>query len=317
MTPHRIRSIVRTPLVYLAYGVGLLRRLPGSRSGGRLVPWVIRACVVAAVVLLVAWASEKTPQRISLADLAAGRLSPMQDWIIVSGDLREESSLDPGVHLYRLTDPTVPDVSLLVRSEAPLAVGRTTVSGDLEGGREGIGVTRPWVGSVRADDTLAQEIPPPWVPIGLLLGALLLWVARRTSYPAFFRDTPRSTRGSHESVTVHLQRGPTAALGAFSPARIVLADGPGPTVALEAAGSPPVPLRLHSEHTGAVAGELRALGWARPVIRVRQPSGDLTIAFESEAERDAVFAALHDDARSRIGRHLPGAGTQTRVRARH
>lgn len=304
-----IAGALRSPVVLFAFVVDRLRRLPGASLAGRVAPWLARAMVVAAVVLLVAWASEKTPQRISLADLSAGRLSQMQDWLIVTGDLVETPAMeDPGTYVYRMTDPGVPDVSLIIRSDTPLPTGRVTISGDLEGGREGIGITKPWVGSIRADATLAQEIPPPWGPITLGLVALLVFLARRTRYPTFFRERPGPSASTGRRFAVELRHAPDEADAAVIPASIVVGSGVGtePSVLLEVPDREPESLRLHSEHTGAMAGELRTVRWGKPAIRMRRPTGDVTITFEGTDHRDAVFHALHDDVRARVHRATRG-----------
>jgi hypothetical protein len=304
-TVRAIRQIV----VLFAFVVDRLRRLPGSGPAGRVAPWVARIMLVAAIALLVVWASEKTPQRISMADLSAGRLSSMQDWLIVTGDVVETPALeDPGTYVYRMTDPTVPDVSLIVRSDTRLPTGRVTISGDLEGGREGIGITKPWVGSIRADASLAQEIPPPWGPIALVATALLVFLARRTRYPTFFRERPGPSASTGRRFAVELRQAPDEAAAVAIPASIVVGSGVGAdaSVQLEVAGREPESLRLHSEHTGAIAGELRTVGWAKPGIRMRRPMGDVTITFEATDQRDAVFHALHDDVRARIHRATRG-----------
>jgi hypothetical protein len=55
-------------------------------------------------------------------------------------------------------------------------------------------------------------------------------------------------------------------------------------------------LRLHSVHTGADVGELRDLSSSVPAMRLRQSTDELTMSFQSTADRDAAAAALRADA---------------------
>lgn len=308
-----MRTALRTPLVLFAYVVDQLRRLPGSERVGRWMPALTRGLFLGAAGLLLVWASTPTPQRISLSDLAAGNLSPMQSWIIVSGELREEPRFVPEWHRYRLIDPSAPGPSLIVRSTVPMRVGPTTISGFLEGGRDTAYVTTPWVGDLRAETALAKEIPPPWGAAALALAGLLVVAARATSYPMFFREATRPGVATAATISVALRRGRGSPGRLITPATIVLGSGERPDVALVAEGAAPMSLRVHSEFTGAAAGELRALTWSQPAIRLRQAAEDVTLGFASARERDAVYAALQEGARALTA--SPGTSQSTRMRA--
>jgi hypothetical protein len=308
-----MRTALRIPLVVFAYGVDLLRRLPGSDRVRRWMPGLTRALFLAALGFLLVWASTKTPQRISLSDIEAGKLSQMQSWIIVTGDLREERSFVPEWRFYRITDPSAPGPSLIVRSTVPLRVGPTTISGHLDGGQGSVDVIKPWVGSLRADMAIAHEIPPPWGAVALALAGLLLGVARATTYPMFFRDSPRSGSVRAATVSVALRRGARSPRWPITPAKIVLGSVERPDVELVAEGAAPVSLRVHSEFTGAAAGELRTLTWSQPAILLRQAAEDVTLGFASTRDRDAVWAALLEGARALTA--VPGARRSASPRA--
>jgi hypothetical protein len=64
-------------------------------------------------------------------------------------------------------------------------------------------------------------------------------------------------------------------------------------------GAAPLELRLHSALTGSAAGELRALGWSQPAIRLRHAVEDVTLGFSSPRDRDAVHGVLLQAARAR------------------
>jgi hypothetical protein len=67
-------GVLRAPRVLFAFGVHLLRQVPGARFAAPLMPWVARLLVLAAIVLVIAWGFEASPQRLALAELAAGGL---------------------------------------------------------------------------------------------------------------------------------------------------------------------------------------------------------------------------------------------------
>src|SRR3990170_8323466 len=91
------------PLVLCAFLVDRLRQLPGAPRVARFVPGFAWALILAAIVVVVMWMGQRSPQQLGLADLAANRISTMQSWIIVSGDIsRFTASGDDD--LYLLTD---------------------------------------------------------------------------------------------------------------------------------------------------------------------------------------------------------------------
>src|SRR4029078_11250593 len=98
--------------------------------------WLPRIMIAVALILGSLWALEISPQRMSLADLAAGKLGQYQIWVFWSGDLAEEPGSTASLHVYRLTDPDAPNAYLVVRSPVVEPLGRTTLSGHIEGGRE-------------------------------------------------------------------------------------------------------------------------------------------------------------------------------------
>jgi hypothetical protein len=296
-----MRDVLAFPVVVVAFVVDLLRRLPGAARAARITGWIAAGLILVAGVIAFLWMAQRAPQRISLADLAAGNLSPMQSWIIVSGEVAAQPATDTTWYRYRLSDPGAPMASLLIRSPVELALGQTTVSGILEGGREPVPAGYRWVGQLGGDPQLAQEPPPPWAAAILALAALIILLARRTSYPVFFRESPRPARPTPGLTRVTVWR---LSDGRYAPAiqaNLEIDFGMGPGVALMSGGTELATLRLHSALTSAQVGLLRSLGRSEPVLWVRASADDLMISFRSRKERDTAYAALTAEAR-RAGR---------------
>ena len=285
-------SILRYPGLLFAAGVEQLRRLPGARRLGPLVRWLGRILLLIAVVLGVLWAVQISPQRISLADLAAGKLGQFQSWIIVTGDLVDEPGSTDYQHLYRLTDPAAPNAFLDVRSRAVQSLGRTTVSGHIEGGRDGVPPGYAWSARLNADPTLAGELPPPWTAIALGAVAILIFLGRRSRYPMFASDKPTDAFPATSGLPV-VARSESGGLGhAAVPATLSFGSAEPGAADLSISGARPVPVRLHSAFTAVDVGVLHRLGASEPALRVRSEDDDLTLAFGSTRERDSAFAAL-------------------------
>jgi hypothetical protein len=286
----QLREAGRALVVLLAFTLEPIRRLTSSLGGPRLQRWIAPALLLGAAVLIVRWGVEASPERISLADLAAGKLSQTQTWIVVSGDLSEAPADAMSVRAYNLTDPSAPQARLLVRSDRPWPLGSTTISGQLTGGQlQPDGVS--WWGQLQADERLTLESPPPWAAIALALAGLLVLVARRTTYPVYFREEPALTAGGAGSVAVTVERlagrpVDTALSAVLEPE----SDDAPPTLVLAGMGSHP--LLFHSATTGIDVGALRELGRSIPVLRLRALAIDATISFASRKERDGAFVAL-------------------------
>ena len=253
---------------------------------------------VAAFISLGVWLSQRSPQRVTMADLVAGNLSSLQSWIIVTGDLQQAATASENGLRYNLTDPEVPNATLTVFSTAPLATGLTTVSGTLIGGRQAATLGYAWVGQMRADSMLAEEPGPPWLA-GSLAGLAALWViAGRTPYPVFFgsRSTTAAARESAKPRSLNVR---VRAERELSDAQVVdgvlrlNAEGP---VELRTPDFGNQQLRLHSAKTSLEVGELRSLKASQPALIVRPSTGELTISFANAADRDAAVAALVADA---------------------
>lgn len=283
---------LRTPTVAFSFVVEKLRRLPGARFVQDHPTLVIGTLVLAGALVLAAWAATRSPQRVSMADLTAGSLAPLQTWIIVSGDVRLVDSSSPGQFRYTLTDPNVADATLTVTSRTELPTGQSTVSGTLLGGnapqREGFA----WTGQLLADTELAREPDPPWLAIGLFTLGGLIGVAARTSYPTFFKEAPTLTGVRPRSIRARARR-------EFHPdddwVDAALTTQPSEAVVVHIAGEAPRTIRLHSAHSGADAGVLRTLSKSEPALVVRLSTGELLFLFATEEERDAVYAALIAD----------------------
>jgi hypothetical protein len=289
------RRLSRPPIVGFAYLVSLLRRIPGAGWLQRHAGLVIGALLAVALVALSVSMAQRTPQRVTLPQLTAGELAPMQTWIIVTGDVTSEFSGTPTLR-YKLTDPAAPDATLFVTSDHELAVGHTTVSGTLVGGNtkaaEGFG----WLGQLRADPVLAREPDPPWLALGLAAIAVFIYAASRSSYPAFFSASPVATSQPASSplcVGVRRRWPPTDEPGA--PA--TLSAAPGAPVQLRAASAGDAErLQIHSANSSYEVGTLQWLGRSEPVLALHPARGDVILSFDSSAERDSALAGLLADA---------------------
>jgi len=289
-------AILRLPLVAFAFVVERLRRLPVGGFVLRNSALVATALFALAFIALTVWGLTRAPQRISLAELAAGGLSPMQSWIIISGDLQPAPTNSPGLR-YRLTDPAAPGASVIVQSTAELATGWTTISGMYVGTREPLQAGFNWIGQMRAEPELAPEQAPPWVALGLAVAGLLVGVSARFSYPMFFAERPHPVAPRSTTLDVGVRGEIAGAAGQLVGGLLRLR--PDEPVELAMPGVAQEPLRIYAAHTSISPGELRDLSGAEPVLRVRRAAGDLDIVFASADERDAVFAVLAAERRGR------------------
>jgi hypothetical protein len=280
----------RAVIVLLAFALEPIRRLLRSHRWARLQRWIAPALLLAAAILIFRWGAEPSPERVSLADLAAGKLSPTQTWIVLSGDLSDAPADALGGRVYDLTDRTAPRASLLVRSDRPRELGPTTVSGQLTGWQlQPDGAS--WWGQLQADDRLALDSPPPWAALALAVAGVLVLVARRTTYPVYFSDKPTATPARTGSVPVRVESLAGRSLDA-SPRAVLEHESDGAPAMLAVEGMEPILLAFHSPTTGIDVGELRELGRSVPVLRLRPLSMDATIAFATREDRDGVFHAL-------------------------
>ncbi|MEP7378758.1 MAG: hypothetical protein ABI725_04260 [Chloroflexota bacterium] len=265
-----------------------LRRLPGAGLIERFSGLVFALLVIAAMLAGAVWASQKSPQRISLADLAVGGLAPMQTWIIVSGDVVAGASSAIS-HSYTLTDPGVPGARLLIASDVPLPVGRTTVSGKLIGGDARAPQGYDWVGHLDADPVAAQEQDPPWISIGLLACGLIVILIARTHYPVFFGDSPKRIAPSLARLPVGVRRG-------WSPRDVAvpgtLTIDPGQRVRLHTSDGETRELRLQSASSSIEVGRFQGVSGSEIMLRLVASGGDLALSFASADERDLAYGAL-------------------------
>ena len=306
-------AILRFPVLLFAAGVEQLRRLPGAARVAPVLRWLPRILLVAALVFATLWAIEISPQRISLADLAAGKLGQFQTWIIVTGDLSEEEVSTDDLRVYRLTDPAAPNAYLVIRSPVAQTVGRTTISGHIRGGREAVPPGYAWSAPVDADPTLARELPAPSTAI--LLGglALLILLARRSRYPLFASESPSEAVPAASAFRV-IVRSETGRLGrAAVPGTVAFGSAEPGAATLALPGARPLPVRLHSAFTTVDVGALYRLTGSEPALRVRSENDDLTLAFGSPRERDATFAALGAQAQAQRDARNLGRASSSRA----
>ncbi|MGI8928337.1 MAG: hypothetical protein ACR2H0_02555 [Candidatus Limnocylindrales bacterium] len=288
-----LRSILRFPLVLFAFVVDQLRRLPGARQIERRTPWVVSALMLAALVALSVWMAQRSPQRITFPELVAGKLSRMQTWIIVSGELNA-APIPTTQYRYTLTDPAVPNAVLTVESQVELAVGQTTVSGTIVGGASRAQDDFGWVGQLRADSVLAKEPDPPWIAITLAAVGLFIGFGSRTFYPQYFRRVPRVVDPETKTLQVGVRRDwpSSGGNGQVVPGTVSLQRGEPVELRL---GSESQQVRLHSAHSSVEAGELHRLFSSEPALILRPSTGQVTVSFASPNDRDAAFAALIAD----------------------
>jgi hypothetical protein len=280
-------TIWRGLVLGIAFLGDRLRRLPGAGLVERFPGFVFALLVIAAMLAGAVWASQKSPQRISLADLTVGALAPMQTWIIVSGDVVAGPS--SATHQYVLTDPAAPGARLIINSDVELPVGRTTVSGRLIGGDARAPQGYDWVGHLDADPVAVQEQEPPWISIGLLVGALLVMVLARTQYPVFFGELPKRTAPSPALIKVGVRRG-------WSP-RDKSVGGtlfiePGERVRLETADGEARELRLQSASSSIEVGRFQRISGSELMLRLVASGGDLALSFATPHDRDLAYGAL-------------------------
>ena len=293
-------AALRIPVVAIAWVVEQFRRLPGAALVGRNRTLIVIALLLFAGIAFLVWGLERAPQRFTLAQLAAGELSPMQSWIIVSGDIRSEA-VRPSRYLYRLTDPAAPNASMIVEANFELPSGWQTISGQYTGTREGVPPGFDWVGYMEAEPVLAPDQPPPWIAIGLASICLLFIAGSRTSYPMFFRESPGGAQRAVRDVRVRIHEAWPATGHVVNGTLGLRVDGP---AELQIPGREPTQVRLHSVHTSADVGELRSFGRSEPAVLVHRSTGELVLGFDSRADRDAAYAALVADAQ----RDLPMMG---------
>ena len=292
---HRSRptDLLRFPFLVFGYLVSHLRRVPGARFAAPLLPWVARGMLVAAGVLLLLWGFEASPQRLSLPQLTRGELGQYQTWIIVSGDLAAEpGSTSTTQHVYRLTDLAAPNAFLSVRSSIERPLGPTTLSGHIEGGRDGVPAGYVWSARLTADPVLAQELPPPMTAILLVGAALLIIAARRSRYPRFLHDRPAETRPGFGRLHVTVRAEDDLLDHAALDGTLDLGSVGAGTANLQIAGRRPMAVRLHSAFSTIDVGRLLTVRGSSPALRVRSAQDDLSLAFASARERDTAFATL-------------------------
>ena len=291
MTLERLLELTRVPLLVTLFSVDSLRHLPGARFVARFVPWLAGGLIAISAILLVMYMAERSPQRVSLADLASHGLPATQHWFIVSGDLNVEQAVE-GAYRYMLTDPATPNAYLIVNSTMPWPVGRTTVSGRIDGLIPPLPPGEDWYADMTADLQLAIERPPPWSAILLALSGLAILAAIRSPYPMFVarqaRRAAQATGPRHVVVRPDAEHpGDRVTQGVLE---LDVPSGIAPILTIDARRS--VPVRVHSRLTSLRVGELRTVTTRQPVIRVLSASGDMYLGFRSPEERDAVVATL-------------------------
>lgn len=288
-SPWRTARAARRGLVLgFAFVGAQLRRLPGAAIVERFASVILALLLLGALVSFTVWAAQRSPQRTSLSELAAGALSPMQSWIIVSGDVRLRQHAGAG-YLYLLTDPAAPNASLTISSEAEMREGETTVSGTLLGGDARAQDGFAWLGNLRADPVLASEQSPPWIVIALAFVAVLLGLLAWTTYPVFSTEEPRPSAARPRRLAVGVRHDwpPT---GASTPGTLELEPGLPPQLRLR--GGETRLLRVHSAKSSFEVARLQWLSGSEPLVVIRAAGGDVTLDFASSADRDGAYAAL-------------------------
>jgi hypothetical protein len=290
------------------YVVEQLRRIPGVAWGLRHGGMVAGVLAVVAALAFVWWASQAAPQPVGLADLVQAKLSPMQTWIVIRGDVSGGEFLH-GTYRYAMTDPAVPNAQLNIISEVQLPLGPQAVSGSYVGGLEPLPIGFRWVAQMRADAVFTPEPGPPWITIVLGAVALFLGLCGRLSYPRFIPEPSAGAALAPRTMAVGVRRGTSASAGPVVPA--TLRVQPGSPVGMRAEGGAEEPLRIYSTRTSVEVGRLQGLSASEPALRVHKPTGDLDISFATPADRDSVYAALAADS------DLSGTPRMTHAAAAH
>ncbi|MEP7158757.1 MAG: hypothetical protein ABI797_04975 [Chloroflexota bacterium] len=282
-------AILRFPLIAFAFLVDKLRRIPGVLWAERHVLWVVATLLLLAVVALVYWGAQRSPQRVNMVELASGQLSHMQSWIIISGDLQRDPRF-PSAFRYVMTDVEAPNAKLNVTSDIERPTGQTTISGTFVGGRLPTPTGVRWTGQIAADDELAPEQDPPWVALGFVVAAVLVIGAARSSYPVLLDERPQPIEQRKRAISVGIVRGSRRERRRHVSGTLVLTLGE--PVELRMAGEAPMVLRLHSPYTSVDIGELRGLSRSEAALVVRLATEEMVLTFASREDRDAAFAAL-------------------------
>ena len=71
--------------------------------------------------------------------------------------------------------------------------------------------------------------------------------------------------------------------------------GPGAPVELRIPGRESQVLRLHSAHSSVQSGELRWLSESVPALLLSPATGELTLTFASNSDRDAAYSVILGD----------------------
>jgi len=204
-------------------------------------------------------------------------------------------------------------VSAVVRSPVVETLGRTTLSGHIEGGREPVPPGYAWSARLNADPTLAAELPPPWTAIALFGIAAVIILGRRSRYPIFSGEKPTEAFPATSALRVNV-RSESGSLGRASvPGTLAFGSAAPGAADLSMAGTRAMPVRLHSAFTNVDVGVLHRLGGSEPALRVRSENDDLTLAFASRRDRDSAFAALGAEAQRQRGERAVAGASSSRA----
>jgi hypothetical protein len=123
--------------------------------------------------------------------------------------------------------------------------------------------------------------------------ATFVGLGSRTTYPTFVREAAGPGAAGSASVRVGVRREwPPLTSEQVAGSLEIAPDVP---VVLNVPGRAPQMLRLHSARSSAEVGDLRRIGETVPALLVRS-SGEVTLTFASDHDRDTALAALVADA---------------------
>ena len=219
-------TVLRIPLVAYGYVVERLRHVPIMRSVLRRSSLVVALLMVGAFLAFLLWAATVAPQRVGMADLVAGKLSTMQSWIAISGELSGgEARASRRIPLRAGRSRPSPNATMNVYSEVQLPLGATTISGTFGGPREPAPVGYRWIGTLHADSVFVPEPGPPWASIADARRSRVAVRRRPSLIPDVLQPDAANQAPRNATIPVRIRRGPLPEAGDATPAELLVRAG--------------------------------------------------------------------------------------------
>jgi hypothetical protein len=223
----------------------------------------------------------------------------MSSWLRLEGDLREAAGAPAGEYRYTLHDPTNAALVLTVIAAAPLPTGNTQVTGRLSGA---LGVPGTF-------DTIVADVPTepprrdPWLLFSVpAILALVVVMGGRVGYPVLRRErTRRMPPGAAPPPRLGRdERSVAEWSGRIGSEIVALDEARRCTVAVvwdpdvcqvTVTDSVDRLIAVRRESLKARVRVCRTDG-CRPGVEVHAPTADVTLVFETRAERDRLAASI-------------------------